>query len=173
MLWIPVVLLVGDHWVSGLIANEGRRLQDVLNDKISDYLYLTDVRLYPTAEMTEPVATVPKAVVTKANIKFAMITNEGHEAPRKRVTAYVRKDAYEVYLTIPGLEVKGYVHLVSRIDPGMFLSRMAKDGVAFFPVTQSAVSAVGPEAEASHAPVTLVNRVHVDVLYISESPTLL
>lgn len=172
MLWIPVVLLVGDHWISALIANEGKRLQDLLNDKTSEHLTLADARLYLTAEMTEAAAVLPKAVVPKDNIVFAMITDDHHEAPRKRANSFIRKELFEVYLTIPSMEVKGFVHLHQRSDPSGFLTRLAKDNITFFPVTQSAVSAVGPLAEASHAPVTLVNRLHVDIFYLAENPTM-
>lgn len=172
MVWISVVMLVGDHWVSGLVVADGRRFQDILNDRTSDYLGLSDARIYLAADMADPAAVLSKAQVTKANIVLAMLHDDNHEAPRKRATSFIRKDRHEAYLTVPGLEVKGYMHLLQRTDPNTFLARLAKDGHSFFPVTQSTVSAVGPLAEASQAPVTFVNRVHVDLLFVSDTPSL-
>lgn len=173
MLWISVVLVVGDHWVSGLVSADGRRLLDMLNDKTSEFLTLTEARLYLAVEMTEPAATLPKAIVPKANIVFAMLLDESHEAPRKRATSFTRKEAYETYMTVPSLEIKGYVHLLQRADPAGFMLKLAKDGLSFFPVTLSAVSTVGPFGEPTAAPVTLVNRAHVDLFYLADTPTIL
>lgn len=173
MLWIPVVFLVGDHWISGLVSHEGRRLQEILNDKTSEYLTIHEVRLYLSMEMTEPVAQLPRATVPKANVIVAMLADDTHENPRRRAASFVRKDTYLVYLTIPRMEIKGHVHLTQRSDPGTFLVRLAKEGTSFFPVTQSTVSAVGPLAEPTEAAVTLVNRAHVDLIYLSETPTIL
>lgn len=157
--------------MTGLVATEERRVLDILNDRGSEYLQLVEVHLYLSADLAEPVATLPKAVVPKNNVVFLMITEERHEAPRKRVSFFVRKDHYEVFATVPGFEVKGYVHLTARMDSLAYLSKLNRDGSAFFPVTESSVSQMGPFGEPSHAPVTLVNKAHLDVFYLSDVPS--
>ncbi len=157
--------------MTGLVATEERRVLDILNDRSSEYVQLAEVRLYLSADLAEPVATLPKAVIPKANVVFMMITEERHEAPRKRVSFFVRKDHFEVFATVPGFEVKGYLHLTTRMDGLAYLVKLNRDGSTFFPVTDSSVSQMGPFSEPSHAPVTLVNRAHLDVFFLSESPS--
>ncbi len=171
MQWTSVALVAGDHWMTALVASEDRRVLDIVNDKGSEYLSLVEVRLYVSADLAEPVATLPKAIVPKANITFLMITEERHEAPRKRANFFVRKDHYEVFATVPGFEVKGYVHLNARTDGLAYLIKLNREGATFFPVTDSSVSQMGPFSEPSHAPVTLVNKAHLDVFYLSDTLT--
>jgi len=171
MHWTSIALVAGEHWVTGLISTEERRVLDIVNDRQSEYLQLAEVRLYLSADLGEPVATLDKAVLPKASILFLMITEERHEAPRKRVSFFVRKDHYEFFATVAGFEVRGYVHLTQRTDMLGYLTKLQREGSQFFPVTDTSVAQMGPFGEPSHAPVTLVNRTHLDVFYLSEAPS--
>lgn len=171
MQWTSVALVMGEHWITGLLATEHRRVLDILNDKTSEFLTLAEVRLYQGSDLGEPLFALPRSVVPKARIALLLITEERHEAPARRATNFVRKDHYEVFLTVPGLEVKGYVHLTQRVDPIAFLSRLGRDGVAFFPVTDATVSQLGPFGEPAQAPVAVVNRQSVNLFYLGDAPS--
>ena len=172
MQWISVVVVAGDHWMSAVVQADGRRFLDVLNDKSSEILTVEEPRIYLGPEMTEPVVELPRAAIPKHNIVIAMLMDPDHEAPRKRAAHFVRKDTFDAYLTIPGFELKGYIHLSARTDAATFLSRLAKENTPFFPMTASSVSALGPLGEPAHAPVTFVNRSFVDLLFIADMPSL-
>lgn len=172
MQWTSIALVTDENWLTGLLATEHRRVLDIVNDKTSEFLSVAEVRLYRGSDLGEPLVTLPKAVVPKHRISLLLITEERHEAPAKRASNFVRKDHFDVFLTVPGLEVRGYLHLGTRTDSIAYLARMNRDQVCWFPLTDATVAQLGPFGEPAQAPVALVNRAFVNLFYLSETPAM-
>lgn len=161
-----VILITHEHRFTGTVPTLGQRLLDMLNDKTTDYLHIHDVQVFRSTDPETCIAAFPEAVVRKADLSLAIITGEKHEAPEKRLYAFVQKRAYHVFLTVPGYEAQGRLHLPRSAEP---VAVLARDTDTFFPITQATVSRVGSD-ERLEVPVIIINKESVALFYVGETP---
>jgi hypothetical protein len=161
-----VVLITHQHRIAGAVQTKGKRLLDVLNDKTTDYLDIRDVQVFRGTDTETCVAAFPEALALKADISLMVVLAEKHEAPRKRLYGFVRKRPYPVFITVPGYEIQGRMHLTGPPEP---LAVLARETDVFFPVTQATVSQVitGEPLEVS---VVMVNKTCIGLFSLGEEP---
>lgn len=162
-----VVLLTYEHRFTATVTTGGRRVLDILNDRTTDYLHIHDVQVFRSFAPETRVASFPDAVVRKEDLSLVLITGERHEAPEKRLYAFVPKKPHHVFITVPGYEVQGRMLLTGAAEP---VSILARETGEFFPVTQATVSDVGAAGAPIEAPVVLINKATVALFYVGEEP---
>jgi hypothetical protein len=163
-----VILITYEHRFIGRVPTGGQRLLDILNDRSTDYVHVHDVEVFRNTDPETCIATFPEAVVRKADLSLVLITGEKHEAPEKRLYGFVPKKLYHVFLTVPGYEVQGRLHLaLSSPEPVTVLARETGD---FFPVTQATVSQVGGAGGSLQVPVIIINKASIALFYVGETP---
>ena len=112
---MELVLYVGDHRLAGAIKNSGYRLLDILNDRMSEFLELYDVRV--AADGAEPGNSLTQAVVAKARITLAAVLGDQHEAEERRRFSAVEKSQHPAFAIVDGFEIRGAMHLEGRRTP--------------------------------------------------------
>ncbi len=163
-----VILITYEHRFTGQVPTGGRRLLDILNDRTTEYLHIHDVQVFRSTDTGTCIAAFPEAVVRKADLSLVLITTEKHEAPEKRLYGFVPKKLYHVFLTVPGYEVQGRLHLTaSSPEPVAVLARETSE---FFPITQATVSQVDGAAGTLQVPVIIVNKTSITLFYVGETP---
>jgi len=140
---------------------------DLLNDRTTEYLHIHDVQVFRSSAPEARIASFPDAVVRKEDLSLVLIIGERHEAPEKRLYAFVPKRPHHVFITVPGYEIRGNMFLTGAAEP---VSILARETGQFFPVTQATVSGIGAVGEPIEAPVILINKDTVALFYVGEEP---
>jgi len=160
----PVILITAEHALSATIPTSGQRVLDILNDPRSEFLTVHDASVLRRRDASR-IATLPKAVIRKANIGLALLKSGEHEAPEKRRSCYLRKDEHVVFLVVLGYEVAGTMHLNASKDPVTVLYHEAG---AFTPVANAFVSFAGAAPWAQAMDVALANQSLVSLIHVGD-----
>ena len=131
---MELVLYVGDHRLAGTIKNSGYRLLDILNDRMSEFLELYDVRV--AADGAEPGNSLTQAVVAKARITLAAVLGDQHEAEERRRFSAVEKSQHPAFAIVDGFEIRGAMHLEGSPDAQLALTGELD---TFFAITGASV----------------------------------
>lgn len=164
-----VELITHEHRFTATVYTRGQRLLDMLNDRTTDYLQVNDVRVHRYSAPEDCVATFPEAIIRKDDLHLAIITGEEHEAPTQRLFGFVQKFPYHVFLTVPGYEVQGIMHLTREREPNP-IAVLARDVGTFFPVTRATASQALTGEEVFSTPVVMVNKRSLSLFYLGEEP---
>jgi hypothetical protein len=166
-----VELITHEYRFRATVYTRGWRLLDLLNDPMTHYLQINDLRIYRYNNSSEGVATFSEGFVRKDDLHLVIITSEKHEAPIQRLFNYVRKAPYHVFLTVPGHEVRGTMHIVQQPDVNPITILTSQPG-AFAPVTGATVSRAWTGEEILSCPVVMVNKNSLSLFCLSEEPAL-
>lgn len=158
MEWTSVALLTRQHLFTGEVPTDGNRMLEVLNDQMTDYVRLSNGELYRAQDTAVPAFTFTQGVVSKHNIYLAMIAQDRHEAPAKRNHYFIKKRTSQVFMTVPGYEVQGTMHMTQFPDTATTISRVTRENQPFFPLTEATAYPIEGQGEPLSAKVILVNR---------------
>lgn len=167
---VRLLLAAGQHFAQATVETEGKRILDVLNDKNSDYLKLANHSLSWGHDPDRSLGAWPRGALIKSNLILALPFGTEHEAPQRRHNLMVRKSRYEVALTLPDYDVRGFVHLVSPIAPLEYQAQLQRDGANFFAITGATLTHRALPHDPLEAPVALISRSHIGFFEIAEHP---
>lgn len=143
-----------------------KRLQDVLNGPMSDYLELTAVSTMRLRNPGVVVSSAKEVAIIKDTLVAVFIVSDEHEAPRDRLNNHANREQSVVTITAASVEISGLVHLAGYFPSAKGI--LANGLTNFFPVTEASVCFAGVEDSANSTPVVLVNRTHLTSLAIPE-----
>ena len=166
---IYVQLITEEHLFNATIYARGHRLLDILNDRTTDYLEVSDVELHRKGSPEDTLAAFAEAIIRKADLHLVIITGQEHEAPGRRLFGYVQKTQYSVFLTVPGYEVRGRMHLADRRRPDP-IAVLAQETGVFFAVTSATASHAQTGVDVVEHPVIMVNKHSLCLFALSEEP---
>jgi hypothetical protein len=160
----PVILITDEHVLSATIPTSGQRVLDILNDPRSQFLTVQNASVLRRRDGSR-IATLPDAVMRKANIGAALLSGGEHEAPEKRRSCYLRKDEHVAFLVVLGYEVTGTMHLNASKDAVTVLYHEAG---AFTPVANAVVSFAGAAPRGQAVDVALVNQSLISLIHVGD-----
>jgi hypothetical protein len=131
-----VVILTARHSVSGEIQLQDQRLSDFLNDRRDTSMRLLDTRVARLNDLSKIIQRNAEAVILKALISVAFEPPQKAIPPSKRLYGYVRKQQYDVFLMLEGMEVQGILHTAGELDLRRFLVASTE---SFLPITRATV----------------------------------
>lgn len=152
---LPVHIITSDYLFTGRIASSGQRLQDTLNNSMTDYVRLHDVQVFRLTATGDQVADFREAIVSKTHIDLVILKKDDHEAPNKRLYAHVPKNRYDACATIGSCVVRGHLHMPSVPDAQGFL---VQEGRAFFPITDATIFFASAASEPLQAAVVIMRK---------------
>lgn len=162
-----VTLLTASHRFQGEINTGGQRLQEILNNSLTDYLQLENAQIYTLANQDEMLHAEKRATVHKSQLQLAVIGAQKHEAPEKRQNYRVQKSFYEVFCVAGSYEITGLLHLPRyTVDT---IAILARDLKVFFPLTEAMVTYDVRTRSSLTASVVLVNKSALSLFQISDS----
>jgi hypothetical protein len=162
---VPVALVTEHYTYMGLMATNGKRLQDILNDSLTDYLNLRKVEIATSVSGDPVVQELPVATIVKENVLLGLLRQDTHEAPMKRQNYRVRRDFCEAAITIKSLRIQGAIHLPrASSQASAILSRDLKN---FFAVTDATIT-YDPNGEELTPPVVMVNKKQLSLFYVGQ-----
>jgi len=160
---IPVALATKSYIYLGYLPTGGRRLQDILNDTLTDFLNLRKVQIATTLDGKTIVQELPEATIAKAEVVLGLLRQDTHEAPIKRQNYRVQRDFCEAVIVLHHLRIQGAVHLSRATKQTAAI--LTRDLKSFFAVTDATVSANTGD-DSINATVVLVNKQAVSLLSI-------
>lgn len=162
-----VTLLTASHRFQGEINTGGQRIQEILNNALTDYVQLDNAQIYTLANQTEMLHAEKRAIVQKSQLQLAVLGEQKHEAPEKRQNYRVQKSFHEVFCVAGSYEVAGFLHLPRyALDT---IAILARDLKVFFPLTEATVTYDVRARSALNASVVLVNKAALSLFQISDT----
>jgi len=131
-----VVILTARHSISGEMQLQDQRLSDFLNDRRDTSMLLLNAQVARLHEPSKIIQRNPDAVVLKSLVVVAFEPPQKAIPPSKRLYGYVRKQQYDVFLMLEGMEVHGILHTTGELDLRRFL---AASNDSFLPITNATV----------------------------------
>lgn len=161
---IPVALVTDNYTYLGQLDSGGKRLQDILNDALTDYLTLRKVQVATTVDGHRIVQELPSAIVVKQNVLLGLLRQESHEAPIKRQNYRIRRDFCEANIVIKEVRIHGSIHLLrASSQAAAILSRDLKN---FFAVTDATISHGPTDERVLNTEVVMVNKNALSLFYV-------
>lgn len=157
-------LVTAEHFIKGTVQTSGQRLLDMLKDKHSAFLPIQDVQVFRRDCVTK-IVELPEAVIRKDCVGLMIPATAKHEAPQRRIDAFVSKTEYPTYLVVLGYEVEGKMKVNGSPDARTVLSHEVGD---FFPVTDARVSCAGSTLLDETRRVVMANRSFVSVMQVGD-----
>jgi hypothetical protein len=165
-----VAIYAGTHWIVGMLNTEGRRLNELANDRTSEFFSVVEAHVHGEPDLRQALTMLPRMVIPKKSVTLIASLEDRHEAPEKRRTYLQRKLAFPIFVTVAGADITGKLHLTTRLDPVALLSRLAAEGGGFFAVAEAEVVQLPLLGGAEVAPVVLISRQALTGCYIADSP---
>lgn len=160
----PVTLVTETYIYMGNLATGGKRLQDILNDSLTDYLNLSKVEVATSIDGSNIVLEVPSAAIVKKHVVLGLLRLEKHEAPIKRQNYRVRRDFCEAAVVIHNLRIQGALHLPrASTNASAVLSRDIKN---FFALTDATITNAADNDHAIDVPVVMVNKHALSLFHV-------
>jgi len=129
--WLAVDFFTQSYRISGHVDVRQRNLADILNDPTTGFVRLEDAYFSPLDRPGEIVATYPTPHLVKANLTFAVVPHQEDALSRKQAYGrYLGTFLQQIFLTVPGFEIVGYLRLSSKIDLRRVLTTEPNDFIA-------------------------------------------
>ena len=126
---LEVEIYTTDHVIRGFTETTGNRLSDILNDKKTAGLFISDVQMARLISIgKEPPKRIFEAHIEKANILFAKPIQQDitHKSLYRRATRQI----FHVTVLLPNFELRGMIHLTEKLDVTRVLTSRTEDFIA-------------------------------------------
>lgn len=148
-------IFTSTHRFSASVPLSGRRLADILNDRLTDFLEVSNVYVSRINRPGEIVGTYKLASLIKRHITFVVLPTEADGLSKEHKYNAFSKSTEDVFITLPSFEVNGRLEIIGKFNLKAIL---AIGTTRFMPVFQgTAVNAVYPNVNFS-GPVLLANK---------------
>jgi len=155
----------GSHRFSASVVLHNRRLTDILNDRMTDFLQVRNVYVSRINKPGEILGTYKLASLIKRHITFVALPTEADGLSKEHKYNAFSKSTEEVFITLPSFEVSGRLEIIGKLDLKAIL---AIGTTKFMPIFQGgAVNALYPSVTFS-GPVLLVNKEAVELFSVIE-----
>lgn len=158
------ILVTCEHFLKGNVKTGGQRLLEVLKDQGSEFLRIQNVQVFRRNCGTR-IANVTEGIVRKSSIALVIPASDKHEAPQRRIDAFVPKKEHDVFLVVLGYEIRGKMQLHATADPVTVMCREMGD---FVPVTRGSVSFNGSNWREQTPQVIIANQSFLSLFQIGQ-----
>lgn len=161
---VPAVVYTDAHMIAGHVLVK-ERLQELLVDRLTDFLDLTDVTISSLSQPDRMATTAPKVTVPKPKIAVVTMDMPTHESEETRRNKQSPKSGSKVCAIVEGLEIFGTAHLNSAGD---LASRILTQQLrSFFPITDASLVLTHRETNNTlSTQLVLVNRERVNAFVL-------
>lgn len=149
-----VVFYTEAHRIKGNVFLR-ERLNEALNDPLTDYLELNDVRVSKLVDPTHAEVDWPTTVIPKNEIIIATLDSDRHESESTRVDKVTRKEGQQVGCIAGSIEVYGTGHVrFTSTAREVLLNQLP----LFFPLTDATLLFPAASDSRLDTNLSLVNR---------------
>ncbi len=148
-------IFTSSHRFSAQISVGNRRLADVLNDRMTDFLQVQSVYVSRINTPGEIIGRYDKAALEKRHITFVVLPTETDGLSKEHKYNAFSKSTENIFITLPSFEICGRLEIIGKFD----LKAILTIGTTrFMPIFQgTAENSFFPNVQFS-GPVILVNK---------------
>jgi hypothetical protein len=162
-------LFVHNYRVSAQVDTRHRTMNDLLNDRLTDYLEVFDSYISRVDQPGRILAHYPQAMLRKHGISVVIVPEDQSRPSGQRAYSYIGRKRYQAFLALPFLEVKGEMFFRGKLDLRHFL---VKELDQFFPVGEGVVRlALAPDI-SFEGEAFLVNKERTEFFGVTEPPSI-
>lgn len=152
------------HRFSANVPVFSRRLGDILNDRMTDFLEVRDVYVSRINKPGEIAGTYKLASLVKKHITFVVLPTEADGLSQEHKYNAFSKSTEDVFITLPAFEISGRLEIIGKFDLKAILT---VGTTKFMPIFQGrAVNSAYPEVNFS-GPVILVNKEAINLFSVT------
>jgi len=156
---ITADFFTNSHRFSASVSIGNRRLSDVLNDRMTDFLQVHDIYVSRIHQPGAIVGTYKLASLVKRNITFIVLPSESDGLGQEQKYNPFSRSVEDVFITVPAVEISGKLEILGKFDLKAIL---AVGTTTFMPLMRGqAVNAIHPEVQFA-GPIILVNKSAVE-----------
>lgn len=155
-----------DHYLfRGIIVTGSKRLSDVVNDRITAYMTISNARVYNLQHPDRPVFSATELFLKKYRVEaVAILKEEVNQTPR-RLYSFVQKERRPAMVFLRAFEIRGYIHLQGKHET---MGPLTREGELFIPVTDARLSSTTHARVRVTAPTILLREESLNGFYIAE-----
>ncbi len=132
----PAEFYAHGYRLSGTYDARQRTLGDVLYDNTTSYLTIENAYFSPIELPAEITASYPVAVIAKNELSFALTLNSDDALRRdQKYGSYLALKLMPIFITLPGIEIKGMLRFPGRFDPRVLLHSQTESFITLMDVT--------------------------------------
>ena len=154
-----VAALTDHHIFRGTIITGSRRLSDTLNDTMSNYVEMEDVKVFSLLVPNKPSHALDSVHVKKQRLLIVAIIDEDIQQPTGRLYSYVEKVKRSSVVFVEGFQISGTMFFSGR---GEGSTPFVSEGETFIPVTDATIRSVTNQRVRIRASTVLVNLSSID-----------
>ena len=155
----------GSYRLSATVQTYKRRLVDILEDRLTNYLDLSDVYVSRINNPGDIIATYQTGSLVKREINFVLLPNETDSIPQDRLYTSNRMKR-SIFTTIPSFEVNGQFLWLGEVDIKKILATETNKFLTVLNAT--ATNSLFPKV-SFQGPAILVNKTKVEILCITDN----
>lgn len=152
-----VVFYTDAHRITGVI-NLRERLSEALNDPLTDFLELNDVRISKLVDPERRSVQWPSTAIPKNQIILATLDTNQHESSNTRVDKLTQKAGNQIGCVVGTIELYGTGHINFVSSAREVLMNQLP---SFFPVTDATLLFPAAVDSRLETPLALANRASV------------
>ena len=163
--FVTVDFLTDEYRISGEVSTRLRPLADSLNDVTTDYLEIENVYVSPIQNPADIKAHYQYGSLAKENIVMVVLARLGDGLSRSASYGdYIGHIVSDVFLTLPGFEVRGSLETRGKIGLRDYLVMQAE---RFIPIAEAtATVSLSPDIRFQGGMI-LVNKNHIGIICMS------
>lgn len=161
-----VAALTDYHIFRGTIVTGSRRLSDTLNDTMSKYVEMEDVKVFTLTVPNKPSHTLGSVHLKKQRLLVVAIIDEDIQQPTGRLYSYVEKIKRPAVVFIEGFQIDGMMFFSGR---GEGSTLFVSEGEAFVPVADATIRSVTNQRIRIRASTVLVSLASIDGYFYEDA----
>jgi hypothetical protein len=158
--YADVVVFTRYHSFSGRVTLRDQRLSDMMNDRRETVMQVANAAIARLSAPSKVVNQHKVAVLGKEHVALIFEVAEQPTASLKRPYAFTLKQAFDVFLVLESLEVRGVMHTTGNFDVLELHRLVAVSGDKFMPVTDATVTLPGMDFQKRSGVLVNVNHIH-------------
>lgn len=164
--WLSADFFSHSYRISGQVDVRRRPLYELLNDPTTAFLPLEDAYVSSIDRPGDISAAYPASYLAKSNLSLVLVPQRDDAVPRQQTYgAYAGAYLQRVFLTVPSLEVEGYLRLSARVDMRRILSLESESFVSILDARVRA--SIRPDVVFTGGGL-IVNKRHIGVFCLIE-----
>jgi hypothetical protein len=156
-----IVVLTSGHSFTGQIQLGDKRISDFLNDRRETAIIMTETSIARLDNPGKPIGRHPELVIPKSAIVLAFEAQRDGLDASKRFYSYIRKQTCPVFVSLPGMELRGCVHTTGALELRRLVVTTVQD---FIPITSPTVRLLASPRLVLKPQAIIVNLHHIQCI---------
>ncbi len=159
--YVAADFLAHNYRISGEVSVRLNPIADVLNDPTRSYITVENVYISPIQNPADIKGNFRRGQLRKDNIIMVVLAREEDGLPKRQAYgSYISRVVHDVFLTVPGFEVRGSLTMSATLDLEGLLVLAAE---RFIPISSATATVTLSPSVKFRGGMILVNRDYIGI----------